>query len=115
MRLNDLTGKRFGRLLVLNREETKESPGGNKRTMWKCKDKRYHPTQKPTELLEILITTYTKQGDTILDPFMGSGSTGVACVNTGRNFIGMELDHNYFEIAKQRIEEAQRSLSGPAV
>ena len=79
------------------------------------KDKRYHPTQKPTELLEILITTYTKQGDTILDPFMGSGSTGVACVNTGRNFIGMELDHTYFEIAKQRIEEAQRSLSGPAV
>lgn len=79
------------------------------------KDKRYHPTQKPTELLEILITTYTKQGDTILDPFMGSGSTGVACVNTGRNFIGMELDQNYFEIAKQRIEEAQRNLSGPAV
>ena len=79
------------------------------------KDKRYHPTQKPTELLEILIATYTKQGDTILDPFMGSGSTGVACVNTGRNFIGMELDPNYFEIAKQRIEEAQRSLSGQAV
>lgn len=79
------------------------------------KDKRYHPTQKPTELLEILITTYTKQGDTILDPFMGSGSTGVACVNTGRNFIGMELDPNYFEIAKQRIEEAQKNLSGPAV
>ena len=71
------------------------------------KDKRYHPTQKPTELLEFLIREYTNPGDTVLDPFMGSGSTGVACVNTGRKFIGMELDPGYFEIAKQRIEEAQ--------
>lgn len=79
------------------------------------KDKRYHPTQKPTELIEILLNTYTKPGDTILDPFMGSGSTGVACVNTGRKFIGIELDTGYFEIARKRIEEAKLNLSGPAV
>lgn len=63
-----------------------------------------HPTQKPVALLEYLIKTYTQEGETILDFTMGSGSTGVACVNTGRNFIGIELDENYFNIAKQRIE-----------
>ena len=67
----------------------------------------YHPTQKPVSLLEYLIRTYTNEGETVLDNCMGSGSTGVACVNTGRDFIGMELDPGYFEIAKQRIEEAQ--------
>ena len=64
-----------------------------------------HPTQKPVELLEYLIKTYTNEGDTVLDNCMGSGSTGVACVNTNRNFIGIELDKNYFDIAKNRIEE----------
>lgn len=67
---------------------------------------RFHPTQKPVPLLEYLIRTYTNEGETVLDNCMGSGSTGVACVNTDRNFIGIELDVNYFEIAKQRIEEA---------
>lgn len=66
------------------------------------KDK-YHPTQKPIALLEYLIRTYTEEGDTVLDNVMGSGSTGVAAVNTGRNFIGIELDENYFNIAKERI------------
>ena len=66
-----------------------------------------HPTQKPVTLLEYLIRTYTNKGETVLDNTMGSGSTGVACVNTGRKFIGMELDPGYFEMAKQRIEEAQ--------
>lgn len=65
-----------------------------------------HPTQKPVPLLEYLIRTYTNEGDVILDNCMGSGSTGVACVNTGRDFIGMELDEKYFGIAKQRIKEA---------
>ena len=68
----------------------------------------YHPTQKPVSLLEYLIKTYTNQGETVLDNCMGSGSTGVACVNTGRDFIGIELDETYFEIAKKRIEEAGR-------
>ena len=70
------------------------------------KDKRVHPTQKPSELMETLINEYTKEDDIILDCFMGSGSTGVACMNTNRKFIGVELDENYFNIAKQRIEEA---------
>ena len=65
----------------------------------------YHPTQKPVALLEWLIKTYTNEGDLVLDNCMGSGSTGVACVNTNRNFIGMELTEQYFEIAKERIEK----------
>ena len=67
---------------------------------------RLHPTQKPVALLEYLIRTYTNEGETVLDNVMGSGSTGVACVNTGRKFIGMELDPGYFEVAKRRIERA---------
>lgn len=63
-----------------------------------------HPTQKPVALFEYLIKTYTNEGETVLDNCMGSGSTGVACVNTNRNFIGIELDDKYFEIAKERIE-----------
>ena len=63
-----------------------------------------HPTAKPVALLEYLIKTYTNEGETVLDNCMGSGSTGVACRNTNRNFIGMELDKEYFEIAKKRIE-----------
>lgn len=70
------------------------------------KDK-FHPTQKPVELLEYLIRTYTQEGEIILDNTMGSGSTGVACVNTNRNFIGIELDKDYFNIAKERIENAK--------
>lgn len=70
----------------------------------------FHPTQKPVPLLEYLIRTYTNEGDTVLDNCMGSGSTGVACVNTNRDFIGMELDENYFNIAKERIQGAQYAL-----
>lgn len=65
-----------------------------------------HPTQKPVDLLEYLIKTYTNEGMTVLDNCMGSGSTGVAAKELKRNFIGMELDEKYFEIAKQRINEA---------
>ena len=64
---------------------------------------RFHPTQKPVSLMEHLILRHSNANQTIFDPFMGSGSTGVACVNTSRNFIGMELDEEYFKIAKQRI------------
>ena len=70
---------------------------------------RKHPTQKPVALMEYLIRTYTNEGDMVLDNCMGSGTTGVACVNTGRNFIGIELDKDYFDIAKERIENAGRS------
>ena len=67
--------------------------------------KTVHPTQKPVELLEYLIKTYTNENETVLDNCMGSGSTGVACINTNRNFIGIELDEKYFEIAKKRIND----------
>lgn len=71
---------------------------------------RVHPTQKPVALLEYLIKTYTNAGGIVLDNCMGSGSTGVACVNTNRNFIGFELDERYFEIAKKRIERTQTTV-----
>ena len=68
---------------------------------------RHHPTQKPIELLEYLIKTYTDEGGVVLDNCMGSGSTCVACVNTNRNYIGFELDKNYFEISRKRIDEVE--------
>ena len=67
---------------------------------------RYHSTQKPIKLMEYLIKTYTNENEIVLDFTMGSGSTGVACMNTNRKFIGIELDNNYFDIASKRIEEA---------
>ena len=72
----------------------------------RAEDRHLHPTQKPVELCEYFIKTYTNPGEVVLDNCMGSGSTGVACINTGRNFIGMELDEKYFEIARSRIKEA---------
>ena len=63
-----------------------------------------HPTQKNEDMLQMLIETYTNEGGTVLDNTMGSGSTGVACINTNRRFIGIEMDDNYFNVAKQRIE-----------
>lgn len=80
-----------------------------------------HKTQKPVALCEYLIRTYTNEGETVLDNTMGSGTTGVACVNTGRNFIGIEKERKYFEIAKERIDQAsaqkrmQPDLFGEAV
>lgn len=68
---------------------------------------RLHPTQKPVALLEYLIKTYTNEGDIVLDNCMGSGSTGVACINTKRSFIGIEVDPEYFKIAKGRIRKAK--------
>ena len=66
---------------------------------------RVHPTQKPIQLMEYLIKTYTNKGETVLDFTMGSGTTGEACKNLNRKFIGIELDENYFQIAKDRIED----------
>lgn len=67
------------------------------------RERGLHPTQKPVALMEYLVRTYTNEGDVVLDNCMGSGTTGVACANTGRRFIGVEMDENYFNIAKQRI------------
>lgn len=83
-------GKRYPKQVL----EFSHDPGG------------YHPTQKPVSLLEYLIMTYTNDGETVLDCCMGSGSTGVACVNTGRNFIGIEIEEKYFNISDNRIREA---------
>lgn len=74
------------------------------------RERGHHPTQKPVALMEYLIRTYTNEGETVLDFTMGSGTTGVACANLNRNFIGIERDPTYFQIAQQRIEEAQRRL-----
>lgn len=70
--------------------------------------KKIHQTEKPIDLLEYMIRTYTDEGETVLDSCMGSGSCGVACRHLGRNFIGIEKDAGYFEAAKKRIEEAER-------
>ena len=72
-------------------------------------DKGLHPTQKPVALMEYLIRTYSNEGDTVLDNCMGSGTTGVACGNTGRKFIGIELDRDYYHIARKRIAEAYKT------
>lgn len=73
------------------------------------KDK-LHPTQKPVELIQKLILNSSKIGDTVLDPFLGSGSTGVACISTNRKFIGIELDDKYYHIAKERIENTYKQI-----
>ena len=74
---------------------------------------KVHPTQKPVELLEWLIRTYTNEGETVLDNCMGSGSTGVACVNTRRNFIGIELDDGYFNVSTSRVNQAIEGIPEP--
>lgn len=83
----------------------KKSPTYNPQSVQFCKVERgLHPTQKPVALLEYLVKTYTNEGELILDNCMGSGSTGVACVNINRKFIGIELNEEYFNLAKGRIE-----------
>lgn len=88
----------------------------NARTIWfqpiNIKDKQmyHHPTIKPLNIISTLIKNSSREGDVVLDPFMGSGTTGVACVGLKREFIGMELKQDYFEIAQQRIAEARITL-----
>jgi site-specific DNA-methyltransferase (adenine-specific) len=76
----------------------------------RLREEKVHDTQKPLMLMETLVRCFTLDGQTVLDPFMGSGTTGVACINKGRNFIGIEKDKKYFEIAKERIENALGTL-----
>jgi site-specific DNA-methyltransferase (adenine-specific) len=66
-----------------------------------------HPTEKPSSLMGILVTNSSNAGDVVLDPFMGAGSCGVACLETGRKFIGIEIDKNYYDIAVERIKEVE--------
>jgi site-specific DNA-methyltransferase (adenine-specific) len=95
--LKNETGNRFPR--SVHYYKTAESEGS------------YHPTQKPVALLEYLIKTYTQENETVLDFTMGSGSTGVAALNTNRKFIGIELDEGYFNIAKDRIEGLRSTIN----
>jgi site-specific DNA-methyltransferase (adenine-specific) len=83
-----------------------------KSSAWRCaiQHGKLHPTQKPLPLMVRLINASTNPGDTVLDNCMGSGTTGVACVNTGRSFVGIEMDPTYFAIAQRRIAEAQEAL-----
>ena len=74
-------------------------------------EKKYHPTQKPIELLEYLIKTYTNEGDLILDNCIGSGTTAVAAIKETRNFIGMELNKEFYDIACERIKQEQSILT----
>ena len=87
----------------------------NHKNVWsmkKDKGKNYHSCQKPIDILERLIQTHSNKDATVLDCFMGSGSTGVACLQTNRNFIGIELDEKYYNIAKKRCKKYQSKLSG---
>lgn len=81
-------------------------------TAYHAREAGIHPTQKPVALMEYLIRTYTNEGDTVLDNCMGSGTTGVACLNTGRKFIGIEKDEGYFQKAKDRIENHAQNTAG---
>lgn len=74
-------------------------------------ENKVHPSEKPLELIKILIANSSDKNDVILDPFMGSGTTGVACIKTNRSFIGIEVDENYFNIAKKRIEEETKDVN----
>jgi site-specific DNA-methyltransferase (adenine-specific) len=80
--------------------------GDNPRNRTNTPKKNFHPTVKPIALMEYLVKLVTKEGAIVLDPFMGSGTTGIACKNLNRNFIGIELDPEYFKIAEKRIQEA---------
>jgi site-specific DNA-methyltransferase (adenine-specific) len=92
----------------------KISNGKQMRNLWEIpaeKHKTIHPTEKPEKLLERIILVGSREGDTILDPFMGSGTTGVMAKRLGRDFIGIEIDEKYFEIAKKRIEETKIDIN----
>lgn len=119
---NHSVGKQVGKMVereyLGNKYELKETKKSNLkypisilRFKGEGRGKAIHPTQKPVALFEYLIKTYTNEGETVLDNCMGSGTTGVACVNTNRNFIGIELDDKYFEIAKERIESHKELIT----
>lgn len=97
----------YGKHGLTSYDSTDRYPRDVLRFKWDKQKSSLLPTQKPVAVCEYMIRTYTNKGDTVLDSCMGSGTTGVACVNTNRNFIGIELESKYFEIAKKRIERAE--------
>ena len=87
-------------ILSISNKKTKDKDGKN-----------IHDTEKPIELMEVLVNNSSQENELVLDPFMGVGSTGIACIKNKRNFIGIEIDENYFNIAKERIEEIEEQLN----
>jgi len=105
----DRPGMGWEAVAILHREGKKRWNGGGHHAVWVCSVERgEHPTQKPLSLLKDWVKKFTEEGETVLDPFMGSGTTGVACMKLGRKFIGIEKREDYFGIACRRIEDAQR-------
>jgi len=97
---------KIGEVYGKQQSKHRDNPSGSRypKTVLRYKqEKGFHPTQKPVGLMEYLIKTYTNEGETVLDNTMGSGTTGVACINTNRNFIGIEMDEKYYEVAYERI------------
>ena len=92
------------------KSDTIHISGGGDVGFQRGKQEKAHPCPKGIKLMRRILTRFTSPGDTILDPFMGSGTTGVACVQTGRNFIGIEIEEKYFNIAEKRIAEAQLQI-----
>jgi site-specific DNA-methyltransferase (adenine-specific) len=100
-------------IAILHSLGRKRWNGNGNAAIWRHpveRNQKQHPTQKPFDLMCHLINQFSNSGDTILDPFMGSGTTGVACVQTGRDFIGIEIDKDYFAIAERRIKDAEAQL-----
>jgi site-specific DNA-methyltransferase (adenine-specific) len=105
----DRPGVGWEAIAILHREGKKHWNGGGHHAVWACNvEHGGHPTQKPLPLLMDWVTKFTDPGETVLDPFMGSATTGVACLKLGRKFIGIEKRPDYFELAVKRITDAQR-------
>jgi len=105
----DRPGTGWEAIAILHREGKKHWNGGGHHAVWVCNiEQGEHPTQKPLKLLLDWVAKFTDEGETVLDPFMGSGTTGVACVKLGRKFIGIEKRADYFELACRRIDAAHR-------
>lgn len=107
-----LTGDRpatgWEAVAILHRAGKKRWNGGGSRAVWTVNrvNAVFHPTEKPVVLIERFVSLFSEQGETVLDPFMGSGTTGVACIQAGRNFIGIEKDPEFFQVAVDRIRRA---------
>ena len=105
---DDLPG--FGNVNGMTKSDTLRISGGAGVGFMRSAEEKKHTCPKPLNLMNLVIQRLTRPDATILDPFMGSGTTGVACINTGRKFIGIEIDPTYFDIACKRIEDAQRQV-----
>ena len=105
-KVNSKATECYGKHGLTSYDSTERYPRSVIKTSTDKQKSKLHPTQKPVALMEYLIKTYTNEGEAVLDFTMGSGTTGVACVNLNRSFIGIELDEEYFKIAKERIEGA---------